>query len=528
MRRSPRRWPAAARTWPASSPSAAPKSASVPTKAWRESRPMRRDAAKRMSSRDRATRRAGRDQTWRKTIRPALRDLWKRRTRRAWAPPARRSRPAASWSTRPPCASASARSARSATGAPSSSGCCWAPIAGAIAALLLAPKRGEEMRRELGERADEVAQEVASRADEIATKAKDAEWVPIFQRERCRRTASPPRRSTTSRCRRQRQEAAADAGSATGGGRRAGRGRDRRGDQRGRTTRSIASRARSEPDPLSTMTAGPSGRPFASSGTDQPSCRAACAPSGSGPRCPAARRWPTRRPMARCGAVTAGASAAARFGRGLRSIGCAASERRLGSLGRPRPGRAAARLRSGLAARRGASAALVGPAGAASERPWAPRGRGVGLGAESTLRGFGARLWARRRPPRRRRSHQAELGERGRIGLLEGVLPILRRPAVELAEVVELLPADLLARRSATGSVVALLVAPATPAATAPATAAAATGVSGGVSRLGNGGRRSVVARSPAGSAAGEAALPARLLDAAAPAAWASARRCHP
>jgi hypothetical protein len=37
--------------------------------------------------------------------------------------------------------------------------------------MLTTPKRGSEMRRELG-----------VRADEIATKAKD-EWVPMFQRE---------------------------------------------------------------------------------------------------------------------------------------------------------------------------------------------------------------------------------------------------------------------------------------------------------------------------------------------------------
>ena len=46
--------------------------------------------------------------------------------------------------------------------------------AGAIAALLTAPKRGEEMRRELAVRAEEVRNEIAARA-------KDAEWVPIFQ-----------------------------------------------------------------------------------------------------------------------------------------------------------------------------------------------------------------------------------------------------------------------------------------------------------------------------------------------------------
>ena len=55
--------------------------------------------------------------------------------------------------------------------------------AGAIAALLTTPKRGEEMRHELSVKADEVRQEIATRADDLAEKAKDAEWVPIFQRE---------------------------------------------------------------------------------------------------------------------------------------------------------------------------------------------------------------------------------------------------------------------------------------------------------------------------------------------------------
>ena len=44
--------------------------------AWRDSRPMRRDAAKRLS---RATTDASKwsDQTWRTALRPALKDLWK-------------------------------------------------------------------------------------------------------------------------------------------------------------------------------------------------------------------------------------------------------------------------------------------------------------------------------------------------------------------------------------------------------------------------------------------------------------------
>jgi gas vesicle protein len=55
-------------------------------------------------------------------------------------------------------------------------------VGGVIAALLLAPKRGTEMRRELAIRADEVRTELSARADEMVTKAKDADWVPIFQR----------------------------------------------------------------------------------------------------------------------------------------------------------------------------------------------------------------------------------------------------------------------------------------------------------------------------------------------------------
>ena len=39
------------------------------------------------------------------------------------------------------------------------------------------------MRRELTVKAEEVRQEIVTRADEIAAKAKDAEWVPIFQRD---------------------------------------------------------------------------------------------------------------------------------------------------------------------------------------------------------------------------------------------------------------------------------------------------------------------------------------------------------
>jgi hypothetical protein len=39
------------------------------------------------------------------------------------------------------------------------------------------------MRRELTVKADEVRQELSTRADEIVARAKDQEWVPMFQRD---------------------------------------------------------------------------------------------------------------------------------------------------------------------------------------------------------------------------------------------------------------------------------------------------------------------------------------------------------
>ena len=72
--------------------------------------------------------------------------------------------------------------------------------AGAIVAMLTTPKRGSEMRQELG-----------ARADEIATKAKDADWMPIFQRDDGTngRELTPGESDTL-------QEGAAEAGAASG------------------------------------------------------------------------------------------------------------------------------------------------------------------------------------------------------------------------------------------------------------------------------------------------------------------------
>jgi gas vesicle protein len=137
--------------------------------AWRDSRPARRDAAKRFS---RASHDAAKwsDDTWRKSLRPALRDLWKQRTVAIGAAGAA-----------VPASRELADSAAVRLGLKRREERHWGAFflglllgaaAGAIVALLTTPKRGSEMRHEL-----------ANRVDEVATKAKDTEWVPIFQRE---------------------------------------------------------------------------------------------------------------------------------------------------------------------------------------------------------------------------------------------------------------------------------------------------------------------------------------------------------
>ena len=148
--------------------------------AWRDARPLRRDAAKRLS---RATDDAARwsDQTWRRAVRPALKDLWNRRTLALGAAGA--AVPASRELVDTAAVRLGLRQQEERHWGAFFFGLVLGAIGGAIAALLLAPKRGDEMRRDLTVRAEEVRQEIATRADEIATKAKDAEWVPIFQRE---------------------------------------------------------------------------------------------------------------------------------------------------------------------------------------------------------------------------------------------------------------------------------------------------------------------------------------------------------
>ena len=131
--------------------------------AWRDSRPMRRDAAKTIA-------RASDDAAkwYRKSIRPMVRDLWKRRVVALSAIGA--AVPVATEAVEDTAVRLGIRERREERhwGA-FFLGVLIGVAGGAIAAMLITPKRGDEMRRELGER-----------ADEIATKARD-EWVPIFE-----------------------------------------------------------------------------------------------------------------------------------------------------------------------------------------------------------------------------------------------------------------------------------------------------------------------------------------------------------
>jgi gas vesicle protein len=141
---------------------------SVANEAWRDSRPLRRDAAKRLS---RATADAGKwsDQTWRRSLRPALKDLWSRRTVAIGAAGA--AVPAGRELVDTAAARLGLRQREERHWGAFFLGLLIGAASGAIAALLTAPKRGVEMRQELG-----------ARAEELAARAKD-EWVPMFQRE---------------------------------------------------------------------------------------------------------------------------------------------------------------------------------------------------------------------------------------------------------------------------------------------------------------------------------------------------------
>ncbi len=128
--------------------------------AWRDSKPMRRDASKAI---EHAVDDAAK---WsRKTLRPMLKDLWRRRTILVGA-----AVPATKEFVDEAAVRLGVKEREERHWGAFFLGLVFGIAAGAIAAMLTTPKRGDEMRREIGER-----------ADELATRARD-EWVPMFER----------------------------------------------------------------------------------------------------------------------------------------------------------------------------------------------------------------------------------------------------------------------------------------------------------------------------------------------------------
>jgi gas vesicle protein len=144
---------------------------------WRDAEPMRREAA-----------RAGRDalrwgsRTWNKEMKPSLRRLWSKRT--AALGTAGAAVPVARELIDDAAVRLGIRKRREQRhwGA-FFVGLLIGAAAGAIAAVLTAPKAGREMRDELAG----TARDAATRARDVANRAREAaataaEWVPIFQR----------------------------------------------------------------------------------------------------------------------------------------------------------------------------------------------------------------------------------------------------------------------------------------------------------------------------------------------------------
>jgi gas vesicle protein len=153
--------------------------------AWRESESVRRDAAKRVAS---ATGEAASwsESLWRRTLSPTLKDLWSRRTVAIGAAGA------AVPAGRELVESAAVRlGIRERTHVEEERrrwgafflGLLLGAAAGAAVALLTTPRRGSEVRRELGGRADDVRRQLAERAEVLAARAREAEWMPVFQRD---------------------------------------------------------------------------------------------------------------------------------------------------------------------------------------------------------------------------------------------------------------------------------------------------------------------------------------------------------
>jgi len=154
--------------------------------AWRESEPMRRDAADAALRASRDTVSCGR-RRWATQLRPALRDAWMRRAAAL-----------AAAGIAVPTSRQVVDQARARLGLQRREEHHWrsfflglliGAVAGAIAALLTAPRAGREVRDELAARAREAAssaRDAASTAREAALEAARpaTDWVPLFQRPR--------------------------------------------------------------------------------------------------------------------------------------------------------------------------------------------------------------------------------------------------------------------------------------------------------------------------------------------------------
>ncbi len=168
--------------------------------AWRESRPLRRDATE-------AVMKAGgdavqwSDRTWRSALRPMFQDLWKRRTLAIGAAGAAVPAGRELVDTAAVRLGIRERRERRHWGV-FFLGLLLGAVGGAVIAMLTTPKRGSEVRREIGARADEVR-------DEITSRARDAEWVPMFQRDAATNGGAAPDATGSIR------EAAADTSDAS-------------------------------------------------------------------------------------------------------------------------------------------------------------------------------------------------------------------------------------------------------------------------------------------------------------------------
>jgi gas vesicle protein len=180
---------------------------SFANQAWRDSRPMRRDARKYVEHTVADASKTAR-RTWKRSLRPMLKDLWKQRTVAMGTAGA--ALPAGKAVIDDTAVRLGLKRSEERHWGAFFLGLLVGAAIGAIVALLTTPKRGSEMRDELG-----------TRAEELAAKAKD-DWVPIFQRETNGAGEALPGETAageiagTAEAASTIQEGAAEAGAATG------------------------------------------------------------------------------------------------------------------------------------------------------------------------------------------------------------------------------------------------------------------------------------------------------------------------